>query len=118
MRKDVKQEAKRWLQQAQEEFKDARILKNNRRYYLALFLCQQSAEKAIKTFLPYKGHPPYLTRSVSKLLESATYFDNNFKQYKNCKRLDDYYIPARCPNALPGDIPSKYFDHEEEVKRL
>jgi HEPN domain-containing protein len=51
------------------------------------------------------------------LLESATYFDNNFKQYKNCKRLDDYYIPARCPNALPGDIPSKYFDDEEEVKQ-
>jgi HEPN domain-containing protein len=31
--------------------------------------------------------------------------------------LDDYYIPTRYPNGLPGEIPSLYYDDKEEAER-
>ena len=51
MRPDPKEEAFRWLTQADEEIKDAEFLMNAERYYISLFLCQQSAEKALKAFI-------------------------------------------------------------------
>jgi HEPN domain-containing protein len=39
-------EASRWLQQAQQEIRDAEDLRRRERFYLALFLCQPAAEKA------------------------------------------------------------------------
>lgn len=47
MKRDAKAEAERWLAQAEEEHKDAVFLMGARRHYLALYLCQQSAEKAL-----------------------------------------------------------------------
>ena len=43
MRENRKVEAIRWLTQAEEELKDAAYLTKAGRYYLSLFLCQQSA---------------------------------------------------------------------------
>ncbi|HHT9152806.1 MAG TPA: HEPN domain-containing protein, partial [Candidatus Hypogeohydataceae bacterium YC40] len=40
-----------------------------------------------------------------------------FKPLKGAKRLDDYYIPTRYPNGLPGEIPAKYYDDKEEVQK-
>jgi len=51
MRQDPKGEAIRWLTQAEAEFRDAVDLMKAGRYYLSLFLCQQSTEKALKAFI-------------------------------------------------------------------
>ncbi len=51
MRREPKKEALRWLAQAERELKDAINLMKIESYYLTLFLCQQSAEKALKGFI-------------------------------------------------------------------
>lgn len=51
MKADPKGEARRWLNQTEEEFKDAQALMMAGRYYLSLSLCQQSAEKVLKAFI-------------------------------------------------------------------
>lgn len=117
MKEDPKGEAIRWLTQAEEEFKDASFLKKSGRYYLSLFLCQQSAEKALKAFIYLKEEEPIFSHSVASLLKLAISIDADFKPLKDAKRLDDYYIPTRYPNGLPGEIPSRYYDDPEEVER-
>jgi HEPN domain-containing protein len=117
MKRDAKTEAHRWLDQAEEEYKDAELLLRARRYYLSLYLCQQSAEKALKAFIYFKEQEPVFSHSIAVLVNVAAALDQDFDALVSAKRLDDYYIPTRYPNGLPGDIPSRYFNDEEEVKR-
>jgi len=84
---------------------------------LALYLSQQSAEKALKAFLYHRAVGPLLTYSVSNLVATASDLDRNFERISPAGRLDDYYIPTRYPNGLPGGIPSRYYTDEAEVKR-
>lgn len=117
MKRDAKAEADRWLAQAEEEHKDAELLMRARRYYLSLYLCQQSAEKALKAFIFLKEQEPVFSHSIAVLINVAAALDPDFDALASTKRLDDYYIPTRYPNGLPGDIPSRYYNDEEEVKR-
>jgi predicted nucleotidyltransferase len=39
------------------------------------------------------------------------------EEFKDAKRLDDYYIPTRCPNGLPDGIPARHYDDPEEAER-
>jgi HEPN domain-containing protein len=116
MKDNPEGEALRWLSQAEEELKDARDLMNSGRYYLSLFLCQQSAEKALKAF-SLEEEEQIFSHSVAELLKLAKSLDDEFKELKDAKRLDDYYIPTRYPNGLPGEIPAHYYDDPEESKR-
>jgi HEPN domain-containing protein len=117
MRADPKGEAIRWLTQAEEELKDAAYLTKAGRYYLSLFLCQQSAEKALKAFIYMNEEEPIFSHSVAVLLKLAASLDPDFGSLENAKRLDDYYIPTRYPNGLPGEIPAQYYDDPDEAER-
>jgi HEPN domain-containing protein len=50
-------------------------------------------------------------------LRLATSLNPDFRPLQDSKRLNDYYIPTRYPNGLPGETPPEYHDNEEEVKR-
>lgn len=117
MKDNKRIEAFRWLAQAEEEFNDAKLLTEMGRFYLSLFLCQQSAEKALKAYIYVFEEEPIFTHSVSVLLKMASEIDPEFSVLKDAKRLDDYYIPTRYPNTLPGEIPAKYYDDKLEAER-
>ena len=117
MRRNPKDEALRWLAQAEDEYADAVHLMDRRRFYLSLFLAQQSAEKALKALMYWKEQEHVFTHSVGELLKLALSLDEDFRSVQDARRLDDYYIPTRYPNGLPGDIPSRYFDDPIEAKR-
>lgn len=116
MKPNPSDEARRWFLQAEDELADANLLSREKRYYLALYLCQQSAEKALKAFLYQKGQIPTFTHSVAVLLEMSLHLDSSFSRLSAAKRLDDYYIPTRYPNGLPGGIPSRYFNDPIEAE--
>ena len=67
MRKDKKAEARNWFTQARAEFEDALDLEKKGRFYLALFLYQQSTEKSLKAFLFFNGEEELFTHSVTRL---------------------------------------------------
>ena len=117
MQPNPKDEGLRWLTQAEDEIQDARTLRDAERFYLSLFLCQQSAEKALKGFLYLHGENPVFQHSVAELLKIAKAIDPDFNVLKAVKRLDDYYIPTRYPNGLPGDVPSRYYTDPDEADR-
>ena len=115
MRRNPEDEGRRWLKQAQEEFQDAQRLREAGRFYLSLFLCQQAAEKALKAYLYFKGEELILSHSVTELLAFAASYDSDFENLTRAKRLDDYYLPTRYPNSLPGGVPAEYYDDDTEA---
>ena len=117
MRPNPKEESLRWFTQAEAELKDAIYLMKIESYYLTLFLCQQSAEKALKAFIYLSEEEHLHTHSVTKLLEIAISIDGNFDSVKKAGRLDDYYIPTRYLNGLPGVVPATYYDDPDEAQK-
>ena len=115
MRRDPEGEGRRWLKQAQEEFQDAQRLREAGRFYLSLFLCQQATEKALKAYLYFKGEEPIFSHSITELLPFAASYDSDFESLVRAKRLDDYYLPTRYPNSLPGGVPAEYYDDGAEA---
>ena len=55
MRPDAIEEGARWFTQALHDLDDARYARAGNRHNLACFLCQQAAEKALKTYLYAQG---------------------------------------------------------------
>lgn len=104
-------DAPRWLRQAEHDLSDARFVMDGNRCGLACFLSQQSGEKAITAFLFASGAEDVWGHSVSELCHDATHFDETFAELIRLgASLDKYYIPTRYPDSLPGGIPAEAFD--------
>jgi len=118
MKRPEKEEAMRWFTHAKDEFIDADELRKRGRFYLALFHFQQSVEKAIKAFLylNVKSIEVFYTHSINDLIKIAIDIDTEFNKVVSVKKLDQYYIPTRYPNGLPGGIPSRYYDDPKEAE--
>jgi len=113
----MRNKGRRWLAQAAQDLEDARFNLSGKRYNIACFLAQQSAEKALKAYLLSRGAEEIWGHSVADLCKDAKRFDASFTQIeREASLLDKYYIPTRYPDALPGGIPSEAFD-EEDAKR-
>lgn len=119
MKRPAREEAQRWLIQAQDEFQDADELRRRGRFYLALFHFQQAAEKALKAFLynAAEAEEIFFTHSIAELLERAKEADPEFAQVEKAAKLDIYYIPTRYPNGLPGGVPSRFYTDPEEAQQ-
>ncbi len=112
-------EGKRWLKQAEKDLDDAKFALSGDRFNLVCFLAQQSAEKALKGFLYFKGAEEVWGHSAAELCEDASSFDKEFETIKRkAASLDKYYIPTRYPNGLPGGIPSEAFDKDDAQKAI
>lgn len=118
MKREPEEEAGRWFKQARDEFQDADELRQRKRFYLALFHFQQAAEKALKAFL-YKAvasEEVFFTHSIYELVRMAEEADKAFADIRNSSRLDEYYVPTRYPNGLPGGVPSEFYDDPQEAE--
>ena len=114
MSKNLK-EALRWLKQAEKDLISAKHSLNSSDYEWACFQSQQSAEKALKSFLYLKGFRKILTHSIFELIKKMGDFEVGFKRFKKeAKVLDSVYIPARYPNGIAGDlVPFEYYERED-----
>ncbi len=118
MRRPPKEETWRWFTQAKDEFQDADDLRKRGRFYLALCHLQQASKKALKAYLylKVKSMEVFYSHSIDELLGMALEIDSDFQQTIRAKKLDQYYIPTRYPNGLPGGIPSRYYDDPKEAE--
>lgn len=80
MRKKAKAEGKRWLEQAREDLRWARLLSEQGGYHLACFLAQQIAAKALKAYLYSQGQEIVLRHFKERLCAAASEFDREFKE--------------------------------------
>lgn len=119
MKPDPRAEGVRWLRQAEHDLSDAEYSLDGRRYALACFLCQQAAEKALKAYLYTCGADQVLGHSVADLMSECAALDRDFGALRpSAAPLDQYYVPTRYPNSLPGGIPAEAFDDSDARRAL
>jgi len=119
MQPDLEREGLRWWRQAERDLDDACYAFAGERYNLACFLAQQSAEKALKAYLYSQGVEMVWGHSVRELAEMAAEFDAEFAALgKEVAPLDQYYIPTRYPNGLPGGVPFEAFNTDDGQRGL
>jgi len=114
MKKSQNDEAQRWLQQARADFEAGEYLIQGKKFYLACFVFQQAAEKALKAYLYARGEDWVIGHSVQKLCLECSKYDSVFKELgEEVNGLDGYYIPTRYPNSLPDGIPADVYTRSD-----
>lgn len=96
----------RWLGKAAEDLVVARLVLHEEHTAHACFLSQQCIEKSLKAYLVAKtGDHPRVHKLVD-LLDKCIAMESGFAQFLNdCTRVDQYYIPTRYPDGVPGSLP-------------
>ena len=119
MRPEAAGEGLRWIRQAERDLDDAEYNRAGHRYSLVCFLCQQAAEKALKAFLYARGAEQVLGHSVAELAAACVQVDRAFEPLpRTAAPLDQYSVPTRYPNSLPGGIPAEAFDASDAERAL
>ncbi len=106
-----------WLEFARNDLRAAELLLEDEIYYLVCFHGQQCTEKTLKAILVLNGVTPPKIHSINKLLtllppEWADRFNDDLPLF------DDFYIPTRYPDALPGSLPEGLPSKAEAEKAL
>ncbi len=113
-------EGRRWLEQATEDLKWARLLLKEGGFHLVCFLAQQIAEKALKAFLYGQGEEIVIGHSIERLgAHLSQHIPEIKKQIDRWSMLDGYYVTARYPNSLPaGSIPARVYQKDAAQEAL
>ena len=103
---DPKEEARRWLAQAQNDLAFARVGLQEGYHAQTCFLAQQAAEKAVKAVRYRRGDRMVLGHSVwDQLRVLASDAPELAKHAITARELDQLYVPSRYPNGLPAGAP-------------
>lgn len=104
-----------WMAQAKRDLESAQWALQGEFYEWACFICQQSAEKALKAVYEDRGaeawgHSVYgLLKGLASAVEPEQY-----NQLQECARyLDRHYVPARYPNGWSEGSPQEHYRKEE-----
>jgi len=100
----MNENAERWLSFAREDLRVAEVVLKEEIYNQTCFHAQQCVEKALKGALARQGQTPPRTHAIADLLELIP-ADWLSDLRDDLRGLDDYYIPTRYPDALPGTLP-------------
>lgn len=99
-----------WFRQARDDLEWARDTLRAGRYAQACFASQQAAEKAVKSIALKRGHDEVRSHSILEIAR-ALHVDGEVERI--AKRLDQYYIGARYPDAFPAGAPFEFFTREQ-----
>ena len=90
-----------WMKFSDRDLETAKYLHENmcpQPLEIICYLCQQSAEKALKAFLIYSGIKPEKTHDLEDLMDKCAVIDNSFDEIiENCSRLNRYSSQPRYP---------------------
>ncbi len=109
--KEARAEALRWLRQAENDLQFARVGLREGYYAQVCFQCQQAAEKAVKSI-----HYGLLGKRIvhgHSLVELAEGLNMEPGLRGELAVLDQYYIPTRYPNGLPGGTPYEVYTQSQ-----
>jgi len=90
-----------WIKFSDRDLTTAKYLYENMRpipLEIVCYLCQQSAEKALKAFLIYSRIKPERTHDLESLRDKCEDIDASFNDIiEKCERLNDYSSQPRYP---------------------
>ncbi|MBT9260126.1 MAG: HEPN domain-containing protein [Clostridiales bacterium] len=112
-------DAWRWLEQARIDLDAARSNKT-RHPYVACFLAHQAAEKALKAALLARSGMVARTHSLSRLEQMLQDMGVVLQgvRHRALRDLERLHGEARYPDALPDDIPGRYFREEDAEEAI
>ena len=94
-----------WLKKAAEDLVVARLVLAEEHTAHACFLSQQCIEKSLKAFLINRTNDYPRVHKLVDLLDKCEEQDPDFSQFLNeCITVDQYYIPTRYPDGVPGSL--------------
>lgn len=103
-------EAERWLAQAENDLAFAELGAREGFAAQACFLCQQSADKALKALHYLAGERFVPGHSLVELIGPLASRHPELAALADATReLDQFDVPARYPNGLPGGTPFEVF---------
>ena len=105
--KEPRAEALRWLLQAENDLAYARIGLRERFHAQVCFQSQQICGKALKSI--HYGHLGQRVVFGHALVELAEPLGLDEPLRRDLAILDQYYIPTRYPNGLPGGLPFEVY---------
>ena len=120
MKPDPSAEATRWILQAENDLGFAQLALQEGYHSQACFISQQAAEKALKSVAYGRGDRFVVGHSLQELLNGLVGAYGEMESLREAvRRLDQYYVATRYPDALPGGLPFETFSNgqaEEAVE--
>ncbi|MBI4022977.1 HEPN domain-containing protein [Candidatus Berkelbacteria bacterium] len=100
--------SQRWLKQAEEDLKTARVNREEERYYAAALFAQQAAEKALKALIIKQTGQ--LAPKIHDVAELAGGLGLPAHLNDSIERLVPVYLMSRYPDATPdATVPAEFY---------
>ena len=94
-----------WLARAQDDLSFAQLGFREKYFSQACFLSQQVVEKSLKGFLLAKGRSYPRLHKVIELAKLCFEIAGDLEPLKDdLKLIDEFYLPTRYPDAVPGGM--------------
>lgn len=104
-----------WFSQAKNDLLWARDTLDAGRFAQACFAAQQVAEKAVKAYALYLGYDEIRSHSILEITR-ALEVDGEIEMI--ARRLDQYYITTRYPDAFPAGAPFEFFTSDQAQEAI
>lgn len=104
-----------WLRQAENDHEWAEHSLKGGFFSQVCFICQQCAEKALKSYCLFKGFDQVRTHSLFRIVRDL---GENGTLEEHARQLDLYYISARYPDAFPDGAPFDILTEKQAKQAL
>jgi len=115
-----KEDALRWLDQAEHNLTVAESNFKSNFYSDACFMAEQAAQVALKAFVILHRKRLMWEHSVQEIAKICAQYDKDFEKFIDFgKILDRYYIPTHYPDALASPaVPYKTYIEKDAKEAL
>jgi HEPN domain-containing protein len=97
--------SQQWFDRAREDLQVARLVLQEKHFAHTCFLAQQCIEKSLKAYLLAKANTYPRVHKLVDLLAECEALDSTFAAYRaDCIVVEQYYIPTRYPDGVPGGL--------------
>lgn len=104
-----------WFKQAEDDLCWAQDSFKAGHFAQTCFIAQQVGEKALKALALHRGYMQVKSHSI---LEIARALGVNGEIEQIAKRLDQYYISTRYPDAFPAGAPFEFYTEEQAAEAI
>lgn len=107
-----------WFNQAKRDLENAKYELDGGFYEFSCFLCQQAAEKVLKSLYQKMGAEVF-GLSITGLMQRFPLTGNfDEKLLNEAKELDKAYIPTRYPDSIPEGSPFMMYSADEARRMM
>ena len=113
----MRSEPERWMDFADEDLRIAKVALKDDIYNQVCFHSQQCIEKSLKALIYKRGIvPPKIhdLMDLLKLINTEAFVDIDEK----IAFVNDFYIPVRYPDTLPGSLPDRLPGEREKRRNV